>query len=116
VTPRAEYAVVHGELGLDHVLVDPAGEPVLIDIEDLMYFDVEWEYVFLRLRHHPDLARRFAVKGLDEHRVALYTLTQRLSLTAGPLRLLDVDFPDRAFLRGVAEHHLTEAVALAFDT
>ena len=38
VRPRTEYAVVHGELGLHHVLVDAAGAPVLIDIEDLMYF------------------------------------------------------------------------------
>jgi hypothetical protein len=28
---RAEYPVVHGELGLDHVLVDADGSPVLID-------------------------------------------------------------------------------------
>jgi aminoglycoside phosphotransferase (APT) family kinase protein len=27
VQPRAEYSVVHGELGLDHVLVDADGSP-----------------------------------------------------------------------------------------
>ena len=36
---------------------------------------------------------------------------QRLSLAAGPLRLLDGDFPDRAFMRGIAERHLSEALA-----
>ncbi|MER7479111.1 phosphotransferase [Streptomyces sp. NPDC126510] len=112
VRPRAEYAVVHGELGLDHVLVDRDGNPVLIDIEDLMYFDVEWEHVFLRLRHPDGHARRLAVPGLDEERLALYTLVQRLSLTAGPLRLLEGDFPDRAFMRAIAEHHGNEALAL----
>jgi aminoglycoside phosphotransferase (APT) family kinase protein len=112
VRPRAEYSVVHGELGLDHVLVDRDGNPVLIDTEDLMYFDVEWEHVFLRLRHPEGHYRRLAAEGLDEDRLALYTLTQRLSLTAGPLRLLDGDFPDRAFMRGIAEHHLNEALAL----
>jgi hypothetical protein len=112
VRPRAEYSVVHGELGLDHVLVDPSGRPVLIDIEDLMYFDVEWEHVFLRIRLGSDYAR-LAVGGLDEDRLALYMLTQRLSLTAGPLRLLDGDFPRREFMRGVAEHNLKEALALA---
>ncbi|MGW0585923.1 phosphotransferase [Streptomyces sp. NPDC002920] len=50
VRPRAEYSVVHGELGLDHVLVDRDGNPVLID-------------------------------GLDEDRLVLCTLTQRLSLS-----------------------------------
>lgn len=111
VRPRTEYAVVHGELGLDHVMVDPDGNPVLIDIEDLMYFDVEWEHVFLRIRLDADY-ERLAVSGLDEDRLALYMLTQRLSLTAGPLRLLDGDFPDRTFMQGVAEHNLNEALAL----
>ena len=109
VRPRTEYSVVHGELGLDHVLVDRDGWPVLIDIEDLLYFDVEWEHVFLRLRLHADY-RYVSVDGLDEDRLALYTLVQRLSLTAGPLRLLDSDFPDREFVQGIAEHNLTEAL------
>jgi hypothetical protein len=112
VRPRAEYVVVHGELGLDHVLVDRDGNPVLIDIEDLLYFDVEWEHVFMRIRLGGDYGR-LAVSGLDEDRLALYMLTQRLSLTAGPLRLLDGDFPNRAFMQGVAEHNLNQALALA---
>jgi hypothetical protein len=110
VRPRAEYSVVHGELGLDHVLVDRDGWPVLIDIEDLMYFDVEWEHVFLRIRLHPDY-RLVSADGLDEDRLALYMLIQRLSLTAGPLRLLDSDFPDRQFMQEIAEHNLKEALA-----
>ena len=104
--------VVHGELGLDHVLVDRDGAPVLIDIENLMYFDVEWEHVFLRIRLGADYPR-LAVDGLDEARLALYLLTQRLSLTAGPLRLLDSDFPQRDFMRSIAEVNLTAALALA---
>jgi len=112
VRPRAEYAVVHGELGPDHVQVDAHGNPVVIDIEGLMYFDVEWEHVFLRIRLH-DGYRPLAVDGLDEDRLALYMLAQRLSLTAGPLRLLDGDFPDRAFMAGIAEYNLKQALALA---
>lgn len=49
-------------------------------------------------------------RGTD--RLALYIFAQRLSLTAGPLRLLDGDFPDRAFLRDIAEHNSHEAPAL----
>ncbi|MFF5019310.1 phosphotransferase family protein [Streptomyces sp. NPDC001165] len=111
VRPRAQYAVVHGELGPDHVLVDATGNPVAIDIEGLMYFDVEWEHVFLRIRLH-DAYRPLAVDGLDENRLALYTLAQRLSLTAGPLRLLDGDFPHRAAMGDIAEHNLKETLAL----
>ncbi|WP_326813205.1 phosphotransferase [Streptomyces scopuliridis] len=111
VRPRAEYAVVHGELGPDHVLVDTDGNPVAIDIEGSMYFDVEWEHVFLRIRLH-DAYRPLNVDGLDEDRLALYMLAQRLSLTAGPLRLLDGDFPDRASMAGIAEYNLNKALAL----
>lgn len=112
VRPRSEYSVVHGELGLDHVRVDKDGHPVLIDIENLLYFDIEWEHAFLRLRHTASQYQQLMVDGLDEDRLTLYKLTQHLSLTAGPLRLLDGDFPDREFMQGVAEHHLNEALAM----
>nr|WP_301549452.1 hypothetical protein [Catellatospora citrea] len=41
IPARETYGLVHGELGPDHVLVTPDGEPVLIDIEGLTYFDVD---------------------------------------------------------------------------
>jgi hypothetical protein len=111
VSPRTAYGLIHGELGPDHVLVDADGHPVLIDIEGLMYFDVEWEHVFLQLRfgeRYVALAR----PGLDPQRLDLYMLAMRLSLVAGPLRLLDGDFPDRAFMQEIAEHNANEALAL----
>ncbi|WP_037915057.1 phosphotransferase [Actinacidiphila yeochonensis] len=111
VVPRARYGLAHGELGPDHVLVDDEGRAVLIDIDNLMYFDSEWEHVFLRIRFGPHYAA-LAVPGLDPRRTELYMLAMRLSLVAGPLRLLDGDFPDRAFMRGIVEHNLAEALAL----
>ncbi len=110
VRPRSQYGLIHGELGPDHVLVDQLGQPVLIDIEGLMFFDVEWEHAFLRIRfgeHYRWLNRG----GLDEQRLTLYTLAMRLSLTTGPLRLLDGDFPDRDAMMGIAEHNLQQALA-----
>ncbi|MFF7250164.1 phosphotransferase family protein [Embleya sp. NPDC008237] len=111
VSPRMEHGLIHGELGPDHVLVDVSGHPVLIDIEGLMFFDVEWEHVFLRLRfgaHYRALSR----PGLDPARLDLFMLAMRLSLVAGPLRLLDGDFPNREFMREIAEHNANEALAL----
>lgn len=110
VRPRAEYSVVHGELGLDHVLVDADGNPVIIDIENLMYFDVEWEHAHMQIRLHDDWAETVGAGDLDADRLAFYLLTQHLSLTAGPLRLLDGDFPDREFMRGIAEYNLSKAL------
>lgn len=45
--------------------------------------------------------------GLGTHpRLAFYTPAHRLSLTAGPLRLLDGGFPHREAMRAIAEHNL----------
>ncbi|SPL93640.1 unnamed protein product [[Actinomadura] parvosata subsp. kistnae] len=112
IEPRTEHGLIHGELGPDHVLVDDEDRPVLIDIEGAMFFDVEWEHVFLRIRFGDHYAR-LSADGLDERRVRLYRLAQHLSLVAGPLLLLDGDFPDRAFMRGIAEHHTEETLKWA---
>ncbi|GHG95873.1 phosphotransferase family protein [Streptomyces lanatus] len=111
VRPRARHTLIHGELGPDHVLLTPDGHPVLIDIEGLRHADVEQEHVFLRLRfgRHYDALR---VPGLDEHRLRLYRLAMHLGLVAGPLRLLDGDFPDPAPMRAIAEHNLQQTLTL----
>ncbi|MEU8688295.1 phosphotransferase [Streptomyces sp. NPDC048665] len=111
VRPRADHVLVHGELGPDHVLLDEHANPALIDIEGLMYFDAEWEHVFLRLRFGPhyDVLR---ADGLDENRLRLYRLALHLNLVAGPLRLLDGDFPFAQSMRGIAEHNLARALDL----
>jgi hypothetical protein len=110
VRPRTDHRLIHGELGPDHVLVDEDGQPVLIDIEGLMFFDVEWEHVFLELRfgeHYPALRPA----GLDEERLAFYRLAMHLSLIAGPLRLLDGDFPDREPMMRIVEYKVGRALA-----
>ncbi|MFG3047517.1 aminoglycoside phosphotransferase family protein [Streptomyces sp. NPDC048241] len=112
VTPRTAYSLVHGELGPDHVLLTPDAHPVLIDIEGLLHFDPEHEHAFLRLRFGPHYAK-LARPSLDPARLALHTLALHLSLVAGPLRLLDGDFPHRDAMRGIAEHNTREALRLA---
>ncbi|MGC5004776.1 hypothetical protein [Streptomyces sp. DT203] len=111
MAPRTQHGLIHGELGPDHVLVDASGHPVFIDIEGLMFFDVEWEHVFLQLPfgdQYPALSR----PGLDPPRLDVYMLAMRLSLVAGPLRLLDGDFPHRTLMQEIAEHNAKEALAL----
>ncbi|MFD5541409.1 phosphotransferase family protein, partial [Streptomyces sp. NPDC127079] len=111
VEPRDHASLVHGELGPDHVLVTEEGDPALIDIEGLMYFDAEWEHVFLHLRFGPayDVLR---TAELDEDRLRLYRLAMHLNLVAGPLRLLDGDFPEREQMRAIAESNLGQALSL----
>ncbi len=113
VRPRDRHSLIHGELGPDHVLLDDRGRPALIDIEGLMYFDVEWEHVFLRIRFQEryDVLRAPA-RDLDENRLRLYRLAMHLSLVAGPLRLIEGDFPHPEGMREIAEHNLVRVLEL----
>jgi hypothetical protein len=109
IGPRTAAALVHGELGPDHVLLDRRGEPVLIDIEGAMYFDVEVEHVWMRMRfggHYAKLSRG----GLDEDRLRFYQLCMHLDLVAGPLRIAGTSHPERDWFRSLAEHHLQRAL------
>ena len=112
VRPRDGYALIHGELGPDHVSVDDLGRPVVVDIEGAMYFDVEWEHAFLRLRfgRHYEWLR---VDGLDERRMRLYALALDLSLIEGPLRLLDGDYPERELMLAIASSAVDRVLAAA---
>ncbi|MBE8520686.1 phosphotransferase [Amycolatopsis sp. H6(2020)] len=110
VLPRAEYGFIHGELGPDHVLVDDRDEPVLIDIEGAMFFDVEWEHTFLELRFGTSYSC-FRRDDLDRDRLRFYRLAMCLSLVAGPLRLLDGDFPDRLGMLEIVEHNVGRTLA-----
>jgi hypothetical protein len=109
VEPRAAAALIHGELGPDHVLLDRRGEPVLIDVEGAMYFDVEVEHVWMRMRfgeHYPKLSGG----GLDEDRLRFYQLCMHLDLVAGPLRIADTSHPEREWFRSLSEQHLQRAL------
>ncbi|MFE9027067.1 phosphotransferase [Streptomyces iakyrus] len=111
IRPRDRHTLVHGELGADHILLTPGGQPALIDIEGLMYVDVEHEHVFLRLRlgPHYDALR---APGLDEARLRLYRLAMHLGLVSGPLTLIEGDFPHPGRMREIAEHNLHQALSL----
>ncbi|WP_432967967.1 aminoglycoside phosphotransferase [Dactylosporangium sp. CA-233914] len=110
VRPRQQYALVHGELGPDHVFVRSAGRPVLIDIEGLTYFDVEWEHAWLRMRFG-DCYPALRPVNLDPDRLRLYRFAQILSLIEGPLRIADTDFPHRQWMLDLAEHNIGLALA-----
>jgi Phosphotransferase enzyme family len=105
VTPRTEHGLIHGELGPDHVVIDNEDQPVLIDIEGTMFFDIEWEHAFLELRFNEQY-HHLAVDDLDSNRLRLYRLAQYLSLVEGPLRLIDGDFPDRAFMLSIVKDNI----------
>ncbi|MEV6489399.1 phosphotransferase [Actinoplanes sp. NPDC051633] len=110
IEPRAEAGLIHGELGPDHVMVDDDGQPVLIDIEGTMIFDAEWEHVFLEIRFG-DLYGHLRTVPLDPARMRLYRLVMCLSLVAGPLLLVDGDFPRPEGMRDIAAWNLKRVLA-----
>ncbi|HTF10422.1 MAG TPA: phosphotransferase [Asanoa sp.] len=110
VRPRQTYALVHGELGPDHVLVTRDNEPVVIDFEGLAYFDVEWDHAWLQMRfggHYP----RLNPVDCDPDRLEFYRYAQVLSLIEGPLRIATTDFPDRQWMLDLAEWNIAKAFA-----
>jgi aminoglycoside phosphotransferase (APT) family kinase protein len=106
---RSEYGLIHGELGPDHVLVDAQGHPAIIDIEGLMFFDIEWEHAFLRFRFGEHY-RHLREDELDEARLAFYTLCLHVSLCSGPLRLLQSKYPDRQEVLDIVEWNASKAL------
>ncbi|EXG82205.1 phosphotransferase family protein [Cryptosporangium arvum] len=110
VEARQDYVLVHGELGPDHVLVTPAGESALIDIEGLAYFDAEWDHAWLRMRFG-DTYPALRPVDLDPHRLELYRYAQILSLIEGPLRIADTDYPNRQWMIDLAQWNITQALA-----
>ena len=111
IEPRAEYALIHGELGPDHVLIDDCDQPVIIDIEGLMYFDLEWEHAFTEMRFGPNY-EPLRLPDLDVSRLRFYDFAQSLSLIEGPMRIADTDFPGRAFMLEIAEAHIEKVLRL----
>ena len=111
VQPRTDHRLIHGELGPDHVLVADDGAPVIIDIEGAMFFDLELEHVFLRHRFG-DAYQWLARDDLDDARMALYELAMHVSLVAGPLRLLDGDFPHREGMVGIVRWNVRHTLNL----
>ena len=102
IPPRSLYGLIHGDLGPDHVLVDEHGRPYLVDIEGLMYFDVEWEHNFLRIRFHEHYGA-LRETGLDPVRMRFYALATHLSLVASGIPMVDD-------LR-IAEHNVMQTLA-----
>ncbi|TBL45353.1 hypothetical protein EYA84_00850 [Verrucosispora sp. SN26_14.1] len=111
--PRAEHGVVHGELCAEHTLVGPDGEPVIIDIEGLMYTDIEVEHCWMRMRFGPHYAM-LRNPDLDPLRVRYYQYVMHLDLVGGPLRIAEGDFPNREWMLDVAHFHLQKA--LTYET
>ncbi|GIH17056.1 phosphotransferase family protein [Rugosimonospora africana] len=110
VAPRRSYGLVHGELGPDHVLVTPAGEPVLIDFEGLVSFDIEWDHAWTQMRFG-DAYPALKPVEVDAARLEFYRYAQVLSLIEGPLRIADSDFPNGDWMRDLAEWNIGKALA-----
>lgn len=105
ICSRASYGFIHWELGPDHVLVNDALEPVLIDIEGAMFYDLEYEHSFLEFRFGQHY-RFLKNTNLDAQRMLFYRFYHHISLVTGGLKLLHRGFPNQQFAKGLIEYHL----------
>ncbi|WP_339236371.1 aminoglycoside phosphotransferase family protein [Paenibacillus sp. FSL R5-0517] len=111
IQPRDLYSFIHGELGPDHIWIDSAMQPCLIDIEGAGFFDLEHEHSFLEFRFG-DFYQHLKNNDLDPERMTFYRFCHHLSLISGGLKLLHRQFPDQQFARGLAEYHARCAVQM----
>lgn len=109
IKPRNYYSLVHGELGPNHVMVDDNLKPYLIDIECLMYFDVEYEHSFMEFRfdNYNDYLKE---EDLDPIRLRFYKLHHHIACVTGACKLLSRGYPDKDELEGMIEYNLREAL------
>ncbi|WP_339789977.1 phosphotransferase [Paenibacillus sp. FSL R7-0313] len=111
IQPRDLYSFIHGELGPDHIWIDHAMQPCLIDIEGAGFFDLEYEHSFLEFRFG-DFYHYLKNNDLDPERMTFYRFCHHLSLISGGLKLLHRQFPDQQFARGLAEYHARCAIQM----
>ncbi|KYP81892.1 hypothetical protein AYJ22_15825 [Ferroacidibacillus organovorans] len=115
VPPRKEYGMIHGELGPDHVFVRQNGQPVLIDIEGVKFFDIEYEHSFMKFRFNDDYDY-LRYENLDAHRMRFYKLHLHMSYTSGPLRVVQQgDFPDIEFMRDITKYNLKSTLSFLLE-
>ena len=93
IEERKSYHLIHFELGPNHVMVDRQGKTYLIDFEGMKYFDLEYEYSFLKLRfgkYYPELISL----PIDEKRLKYYLLGHHLNALNGAHHLLMQNYYD----------------------
>lgn len=93
IEERKSYHLIHFELGPNHVMVDRHGKTYLIDFEGMKYFDLEYEYSFLKLRfgkYYPEIISL----PVDEKRLKYYLLNHHLSALDGAHHLLVQNYYD----------------------
>ena len=104
IKERKDYSLIHFELGPNHVMVDKEGKTYLIDFEGMKYFDLEYEYSFLKLRYgkyYPSLRSM----PVDNHRIKYYLLHHHIMAIEGAHQLITKDYYDLADAREMIEYN-----------
>ncbi|SDW45089.1 phosphotransferase family protein [Paenibacillus sp. CF384] len=110
IVPRAEYSLIHSELGPDHILLNESLEPYFIDIEGAEFFDLEYEHSFLQFRF-PNYEQYLSRDDLDEQRLRFYRFCHHISCASGGLKLLQRGFPDRQLAMEIHASNLAQTLS-----
>lgn len=75
---RHEYSLIHSELSPHHIFILESGETAVIDIENVKFWDIEYEYALL-MQIYGQNGKYFESDHLDVDRVQFYRLFHLIS-------------------------------------
>ena len=110
VEERQEYSLIHFELGPNHVMVDKQGKTYLIDFEGMKYFDLEYEYSFLKLRYGKYYSKLKSMP-IDDHRMKYYLLYHHIMAIEGAHQLMAQNYYDLEQLKGMIKYNYEAILA-----
>jgi len=109
---RKEFSLIHNELGPEHVLMNKDYDVFLIDIEGLLYADIELEHAYLNFRFDKGYSY-LKRQGLDHDRLIFYKLYLHLSYLYGHLKILnDFDYQGEKSIENIIKYNAQEALKL----
>jgi hypothetical protein len=109
---REEFSLIHNELGPEHVLINKNHDVFLIDLEGLLYADIELEHAYLKFRFEEGY-NYLKRSDLDYDRLIFYKLYLHISHLYGHLKLLyDIDYQGNAPLKDIIDFNSKKILRL----
>lgn len=112
LAPRTTYHLIHGELGLEHILIRKADQTVyFIDIDGLKFFDVEVEHAFMKVRFStPIYEQYFMREDLDIARMEFYEFALYVSFIYAGTRFILKNYEDQEWAQGLFSSNLAKVL------
>ncbi|MHA2283538.1 MAG: phosphotransferase [Promethearchaeota archaeon] len=111
IQDRAQYNLVHGEAGPEHILVDHDGKPYLIDVEHVHFSNIESDHASLELLFGEDY-RFLSRDDLDPFMMDFYRLALHIVYARGASQLVKKGYHDQDMAKRMMKKNLSAILAL----